>query len=78
MVVSVNRAELCAMATLPRCLRTGIEWHDMALDKTMQNSAVESLDARFRDEGSNERLLSSHGEARQKIRARCNNYNHHQ
>ena len=77
MVVSDNGTELTSMAILSWRQRTGIEWHYIAPGQPIRNGFVESFNGRFRDEFLNETLFSSLGEARQKIRARQDDYNHH-
>ena len=42
-VVSDNGTELTSMAILSWCQRTGIDWHDIAPCKPMQNGFVESF-----------------------------------
>lgn len=48
MVVSDNGTELASRAVLQWQEDQGVEWHDIALGKPMQNGLIEGLNGRFR------------------------------
>ena len=64
MFVSDNGTELTSRAVLDSTNRTGVEWHDIAPGKPVQNAFVESFNGRFRDECLNEEVFASLAEAR--------------
>jgi hypothetical protein len=53
----------------------GVEWHYMAPGRSMQNSWVESLSGRMRDELLNDTLFRSMAHTRVEITARVGDYN---
>jgi len=67
MIVSDNGTELTSNATLAWQQQRGVEWHYIALGKTMQNGFVESFNGRLRDECLNEHLFANLNDARQII-----------
>ncbi len=74
-MVSDNGTELTSMAVLKWSQQTGVEWHNVAPGKPMQNGFAESLNGRFRDECLNETLFSSLGKARAAITSWKEDYN---
>ena len=74
-IVSDNGTELTSMAVLKWCQQTGVEWHDIAPGKPMQNGFVESFNDRFRDECLNETVFSNLAQARATIGSWKEDYN---
>ena len=68
-VVRDNGTEFTSLAILRWSQDRGIDWHDIAPGKPMQNGFSESCNGSFRDEGLNETLFSSLAEARERIGA---------
>ena len=66
-IVSDNGTELTSMAVLKWCQQTGVEWHDIAPGKPMQNGFVESFNDRFLDECLNETVFPNLAQARATI-----------
>ncbi|GAB7553327.1 hypothetical protein NRB_28330 [Novosphingobium sp. 11B] len=67
--------ELTSNAVLAWCGEVGVEWHDIAPGKPMQNGYVESFNGRMRDELLNETLFLSLDHARVVIAAWAEDYN---
>ncbi len=77
MVVSDNGTELTSRAILQWQEDRQVEWHYIAPGKPMQNSFVESLNGRFRDECLNEHMFRNLPSARRLIEEWRNDYNTH-
>lgn len=74
-IVSDSGTKLTSRAVLEWCQETGIDWHNIAPGKPMQNAFVESFNGIFRDELLNETLFPSLAEARERITAWTEDYN---
>lgn len=75
MIVSDNGTELTSNAIFAWAKDHGIESHDVALGKTMQNGLVESFNGRTRDELLNEPLFRCLDHARSVLAGWAEDYN---
>jgi len=75
MIVSDNGTELTSNAVLRWAAEHGIEWHNIAPGKPMQNAFVESFNGRMRDECLNEHVFTTLTEARRIVEAWRIDYN---
>jgi putative transposase len=75
MIVSDNGTELTLRAILHWQEGQAVEWHYIAPGKPMQNSFVESLNGRLRDECMNAHWFLTLADAREKLEAWRRYYN---
>jgi transposase InsO family protein len=75
MIVSDNGTEFTSHAIFAWCKDHGIDWHDIAPGRPMQNGYIESFNGKMRDELPNETLFFGLDRARATIAAWVEDYN---